>query len=61
VFRLQVGRNRPRRDLTVVTKSNAQRYGMVMWDEIFTEVTKDYPDVTTNRELVDALTSRMLL
>jgi tartrate dehydrogenase/decarboxylase/D-malate dehydrogenase len=34
---------------------------MVMWDEIFYEVAKDYPDVKTNRELVDAVTTTMVL
>jgi tartrate dehydrogenase/decarboxylase/D-malate dehydrogenase len=34
---------------------------MVMWDEIFYEVAKDYPDVKTDRELVDAATTRMVL
>jgi isocitrate/isopropylmalate dehydrogenase len=47
--------------LTLVTKSNAQRFGMVMWDEIFFEVARDYPDVRTDRELVDAVTTRMVL
>ena len=44
-----------------MTKSNAQRHGMVLWDEIFAEVARDYPDVTTDRELVDAVTTRMVL
>ncbi len=34
---------------------------MVMWDEIFYEVAADYPDVRTDRELVDAVTTRMVL
>jgi tartrate dehydrogenase/decarboxylase/D-malate dehydrogenase len=52
---------RPRRHLTVVTKSNAQRHGMVMWDEIAAEVAADFPNVTWDRELVDAMTTRMVL
>jgi tartrate dehydrogenase/decarboxylase/D-malate dehydrogenase len=32
-----------------------------MWDEIFYEVAKDFPDVKTDRELVDAMTTRMVL
>ncbi len=31
-FAFEVARSRPRRQLTVVTKSNAQRFGMVLWD-----------------------------
>jgi tartrate dehydrogenase/decarboxylase/D-malate dehydrogenase len=34
---------------------------MVMWDEIFYEVAADYPDVKVDRELVDAVTTRMVL
>ncbi|MBV9734323.1 MAG: tartrate dehydrogenase [Acidisphaera sp.] len=51
---------RPRRHLTVVTKSNAQRHGMVMWDEIAAEVAREFPAVTWDRELVDAMTTRMV-
>ena len=47
--------------LTVVTKSNAQRHGMVMWDEIAAEVALEYPDVTWDKMLVDAMTVRMTL
>ena len=60
-FAFSLARTRPRKHLTLVTKSNAQRFGMVMWDEIFFEVAKDYPDVKTDRELVDAMTTRMVL
>src|SRR5688572_8033711 len=52
---------RPRKFLTVVTKSNAQRHGMVMWDEIADEVSKEFPDVTWDKMLVDAMTVRMTL
>jgi tartrate dehydrogenase/decarboxylase / D-malate dehydrogenase len=51
---------RPRKLLTVVTKSNAQRHGMVFWDEIAALVAKDFPDVTWDKELVDAMTMRMV-
>jgi tartrate dehydrogenase/decarboxylase/D-malate dehydrogenase len=40
--------------LTNVTKSNAQAYGMVLWDEVVAEVSAEYPDVTVERLLVDA-------
>jgi tartrate dehydrogenase/decarboxylase/D-malate dehydrogenase len=51
---------RPRKHLTVVTKSNAQRFGMVFWDEIAALVSHDYKDVTWDKELVDAMTQRMV-
>jgi tartrate dehydrogenase/decarboxylase / D-malate dehydrogenase len=60
-FAFQLAQSRPRKLLTVVTKSNAQRHGMVMWDEIATEVSKDFPDVTSDKMLVDAMTVRMIL
>jgi tartrate dehydrogenase/decarboxylase/D-malate dehydrogenase len=47
--------------LTIVTKSNAQRHGMVTWDEPAANVAKDFPDVTWDKMLVDAMTMRMTL
>lgn len=60
-FAFSLARSRPRKLLTVVTKSNAQRFGMVMWDEIAAEVAADFPDVVWDRMLVDAMTMRMVL
>jgi len=60
-FAFELARKRPRKHLTLVTKSNAQRHGMVLWDEIFFEVAKGFPDVQTDRILVDAVTTRMVL
>ncbi len=60
-FAFETARARPRKQLTVVTKSNAQRHGMVMWDEIAAEVAADFPDVTWDKMLVDAMTMRMTL
>lgn len=57
----EIARSRPRKHLTVVTKSNAQRHGMVFWDEIAALVSHDYKDVTWDKELVDAMTMRMVL
>ena len=55
-----LARSRPRKLLTVVTKSNAQRHAMVMWDEIAAQVAQDFPDVRWDKELVDACTARMV-
>jgi len=60
-FAFELAAKRARRNLTLVTKSNAQRHGMVLWDEIFYEVAKDYPRVKTQRILVDAVTTVMTL
>ena len=56
----KLAQSRPRKLLTVVTKSNAQRHAMVMWDEIAREVAAEFPDVTWDKELVDAMTARMV-
>src|SRR5690349_6458350 len=60
-FAFGLARSRPRKKLTVVTKSNAQRHGMVMWDEVAAEVARDFPEVAWDKELVDAMTTRMVL
>ena len=60
-YAFQMAAARPRKMLTVVTKSNAQRHGMVMWDDIAAEVAADFPDVTWDKMLVDAMTVRMTL
>ncbi|KAK2594014.1 hypothetical protein QQS21_008276 [Conoideocrella luteorostrata] len=60
-FAFEVADSRHRKKLTMVTKSNAQRFGLVLWDQIFYEVAKDYPQVETDRMLVDAMTVRMVL
>ena len=59
-FAFRLAQSRPRKLLTVVTKSNAQRYGMVLWDEIAAEVAAEFPDVTWDKMLVDAMTMRMV-
>jgi tartrate dehydrogenase/decarboxylase/D-malate dehydrogenase len=59
-FAFKLAQSRPRKLLTVVTKSNAQRHAMVMWDEIALQVSKEFPDVKWDKELVDACTARMV-
>ena len=59
-FAFALARSRPRKFLTVVTKSNAQRHAMVMWDEIALQVSREFPDVTWDKMLVDAMTMRMV-
>src|SRR5579863_7144030 len=60
-FAFALARSRPRRLLTIVTKSNAQRHAMVMWDEIGAEIAREFPDVTWDKMLVDAMTMRMTI
>jgi tartrate dehydrogenase/decarboxylase/D-malate dehydrogenase len=60
-YAFKLARSRPRKKLTVVTKSNAQRHAMVMWDEIAAEVAAEFPDVAWDKMLVDAMTMRMVM
>ena len=60
-FAFKLAQSRPRKLLTVVTKSNAQRHAMVMWDEIATEIAAEFRDVTWDKMLVDAMTMRMVM
>ena len=55
-----LAQSRPRKLLTVVTKSNAQRHAMVMWDEIAEQISHEFPEVRWDKELVDAATARMV-
>ncbi|KAK5175516.1 uncharacterized protein LTR77_000655 [Saxophila tyrrhenica] len=60
-FAFETAKSRPRKKLTMVTKSNAQRHGMVLWDKVFYEVAKDYEGVVEHdKMLVDAMTVRMV-
>ena len=53
-------RRRPRKRLASITKSNAMQYTMVLWDEVFAEVAREYPDIETARYHVDAAAARMI-
>ncbi len=50
----EAARKRPRRKLTSITKSNAQVHTLGLWDEVYREVAKDFPDVQAHALLVDA-------
>lgn len=50
-----------RRRLTSVTKSNALRHSMVLWDQTVNELAGEYPDVQTQRLLIDAAAYQMVL
>jgi tartrate dehydrogenase/decarboxylase/D-malate dehydrogenase len=48
------GARKRRKKVTSITKSNAQQFGMVLWDEVFKEVAQAYPDVQAGSLLIDA-------
>jgi tartrate dehydrogenase/decarboxylase / D-malate dehydrogenase len=59
-YAFEQARLRPRKKLASITKSNAMQYTMVLWDEVFTGVARDYPDIETARYHVDAAAARMI-
>ncbi len=59
-YAFEVAAKRPRRMLASATKSNALRYGMVLWDEVAEEVSKDFPAVSYRKYYVDAIAARMV-
>ncbi len=59
-YAFETARNRKRKTLTSITKSNALKYSMVFWDSVLYEVSKDYPDVTVSSMLVDAAAMNMV-
>lgn len=59
-FACELAMSRPRKRLTVVTKSNAQRHGMVFWDSVCREVLAGYPELDVDFKLVDAMAALMV-
>ncbi len=57
-YKLAQGR---RKKLVNATKSNAQQHSLTFWDEIFVEVGREFPDVQTDRVLIDACAARFVL
>lgn len=61
ITRFSFERARARRaQVSLVTKSNAMRYGYTLWDEVAAEVAAGYPDVRYEAVLVDAMAARMV-
>jgi tartrate dehydrogenase/decarboxylase / D-malate dehydrogenase len=60
-FAFDLARTRQVKKVSSVTKSNAQQYGMVLWDQVFQRVAADYLDVATESVLVDAMSAKFVL
>lgn len=60
-FAFELAGTRTVKKVSSVTKSNAQQYGMVLWDEVFARVAGDYPEVETESVLVDAMAAKFVL
>jgi tartrate dehydrogenase/decarboxylase/D-malate dehydrogenase len=50
-----------RKKLASVTKSNAQKYSMVFWDEVADKLSAEYPDVEVKSYHIDAMAARMVM
>ena len=54
-YAFELARKRSKKGLvTSITKSNAQGYGMVLWDNVFADISRLYPDIQTESLLIDA-------
>lgn len=59
-YAFELAQSRQRRKVTSVTKSNALQYSMVFWDETFSQLASEYPDVQTEKWHVDAMAARFI-
>lgn len=59
-FAFEQARKR-RGKLASVTKSNAQKYSMVFWDEVTEQLKPEYPDVDVTSYHIDAMAARMVM
>src|SRR3546814_16929788 len=59
-FACELAMSRPRKRLTVVTKSNAQRHGMVFWDAVCRDVLVDYPGLDVDFKLAAPMAAPMV-
>jgi tartrate dehydrogenase/decarboxylase/D-malate dehydrogenase len=59
-FAFEYARTHGRKKVTSATKSNSMQYNMVFWDDVFKEVVKDYPDITSEQQLIDSLSARFV-
>lgn len=60
-FAYDLAQKRPKKRLISATKSNALAHSFGLWDEIVEEISIDYPEVSTERVMVDALAARFVL
>lgn len=59
-FAFEMAQSRPRKHLTIVSKINSLRNGLVLWDNVAAEIARDFPDVSWDKTLVDAMTVRIV-
>jgi tartrate dehydrogenase/decarboxylase/D-malate dehydrogenase len=59
-YAFELARREGRRRVTSATKSNAQQYGPVLWDEVHAAVAAEYPEIATEKWHIDALAARFV-
>lgn len=59
-FAFEYARTHGRKKVTSATKSNSMQFNMVFWDDVFKDVVKDYPDITSEQQLIDSLSARFV-
>lgn len=59
-YAFDVARREGRPKVTSATKSNAQQFGPVLWDEVHAAVAAEYPDIATEKWHIDALAARFI-
>jgi tartrate dehydrogenase/decarboxylase/D-malate dehydrogenase len=59
-YAFELARREGRHKVTSATKSNAQQYGPVLWDEVFAGVAAEYPEIATDKWHIDALAARFV-
>jgi len=60
-YAYELANSRPRKSLTVATKSNGIAISMPWWDRRADEVGKDFPDVKVDKQHIDILSARFVL
>jgi tartrate dehydrogenase/decarboxylase / D-malate dehydrogenase len=59
-YAYELAREQGRKSVQSVTKSNAMQFSAVFWDDVVDEVAKEYPDIKSDRYLVDAMAARFV-
>ena len=60
-YAFELALTRPKKHLITSSKSNAQQHIFSFWDDCFDAIAKEYPQVRTERVLIDALCARFIL